>query len=69
VALAGLDSIGERQALDAIKTKTGIQIGDLRRQLTGFRREMGFATARSAQAWASQLIMGDDGTPRAISAN
>src|SRR5258708_2492959 len=41
VALARLDSIGERQALDAIKTKTGLPIGDLQRQLAGFRREMG----------------------------
>src|SRR6202040_1215786 len=40
-ALAGLDSIGESQALNAIKTKTGIALGDLRRQLAGFRREMG----------------------------
>jgi hypothetical protein len=69
VALAGLDSIGERQALDAIKAKTGLPIGDLRRQLAGFRREMGLATARPAQAWTSSLIMGDDGTPRAVMAN
>ena len=65
VALARLDSIGERQALDAIKTKTGLPIGDLRRQLAGFRREMGLATANK-QRWASQLIIGDDGTPRAV---
>ena len=68
VALARLDSIDERQALDAIKTKTGLPIGDLRRQLAGFRREMGLATANK-QRWASQLIIGDDGTPRAVTAN
>jgi len=49
VTLAGLDSIGERQALDAIKTKTGLPIGDLRRQLAGFRREMGLATASAVR--------------------
>jgi uncharacterized protein (DUF927 family) len=44
VALARLDGIGDRQALSAIKAKTQLPIADLRRQLAGFRREMGLAS-------------------------